>query len=204
MKNSVKILLVAVTFVCLSFVNFEKKQINVVIDAGHGGTDFGATVSEVKEKEIVSAISKKIQLLNSDADVKIHFTRTEDNTLTLQERVDIMNEIKPDLFISLHINSNKNVTANGYEVYVSDTSIASEKSKQLAEKFVNTFSKNTKLRYRGIKTAPFFVLKKAEYPAILLDLGFLSNEVDKDYITSENGQTEIAQNILNFVSDLKE
>lgn len=204
MKNSVKILLVAVAFVCLSFVNFEKKQINVVIDAGHGGTDYGATISELKEKEIVSAISKKIQLLNSDADVKIHFTRTEDNTLTLQERVDFMNQVKPDVFISLHINSNKNVLSNGYEVYVSDTSIAAKKSNELAEKFVNTFSKNTKLRYRGIKTAPFFVLKKAEYPALLLDLGFLSNEIDKDYITSENGQTEIAQNILNFVSDLKE
>jgi N-acetylmuramoyl-L-alanine amidase len=203
MKNSMKIILVVFALVSLSFINFEKKQINVVIDAGHGGSDFGATLSEIKEKEIVAAISKKIELLNQNQNVTIHFTRLEDYNLTLKERVNQINKLQPDLMISIHVNSTKNTTVHGYEVYVSDKTETYEKSNELAEKFTDLFSKNTKLRFRGIKKGPFFVLKNSDCPSLLLDLGFLSNTIDKDYITSENGQNEMAQNIVDFIATLK-
>ena len=204
MKNSFKILLVALAFLSLSFVKFEKKEINVVIDAGHGGADFGVQIDDITEKALVESITNKIQELNKDADVKIHLTRADDSFVDLTKRADFINQIKPDLAISLHVNQNKNTDANGYEVYFSDQSVTSEKSKELAQKLAAKFSMNSPLNNRGVKTAPFMVLKKSECPTMLIELGFLSNEKDRNYLTSENGQTEIAKTILDFTSDLKQ
>ncbi len=204
MKNSVKIILVAVAFVCLSFVNFEPRTINVVIDAGHGGHDIGAERNIVSEKILVETITKKIHSLNKNANVKIHLTRSDDSFMDLTDRAKFINEIKPDLAISLHVNNNKNTTTNGFEVFISDKTSTYEKSNELALKFGSHYSERTKLNNRGVKKAPFMVLKKSEYPTMLIELGFLSNENDRNYLTSDAGQNEIAQTILDFVSDLKE
>ena len=200
MKNLFKILTVAMALVCFSFVKPENKIINVVIDSGHGGHDHGATIDDVTEKNLVTEITNKIKALHSDAKVVFHYTRSDDQFVELSDRANFINQIKPDLAISLHVNQNKNAEANGFEIFISDKN--SEKSKELAEKLASKFSK-TQLKSRGVKTAPFMVLKKSEYPTMVVELGFISNENDRNYITSENGQTEIAKTILEFASDLK-
>ena len=202
MKNIFKILTVAMAFVCLSFVKPENKIINVVIDSGHGGHDHGATIDDITEKNLVTEINNKIKALHNDAEVVFHYTRSDDQFVDLNDRANFINQIKPDLAISLHVNQNKNTEANGFEIFVSDKNIQSEKSKELADKLDSKFSK-TQLKSRGVKTAPFMVLKKSEYPTMVVELGFISNENDRNYITSENGQTEIAKTILEFASDLK-
>jgi len=206
MRNLVKLSLLVLTFISFSFISFDKKnkeEINIVIDAGHGGIDLGATINGLSEKSIVESISTKIRLANNNSNVKIHFTRTEDKLMTLQERVDFINGIKPDLVISLHANSSKNSSANGVECFVSDKSAEYIASNQLAEKLMNAFSLKTPLYIRGVKKAPFFILKKSEVPAITLEIGYISNTKDNDYISNENGQTEIAKIILDFASNLK-
>ncbi len=203
MKNSLKFILLALALFSLSFVTKDNKVINVVIDAGHGGHDHGATFQSYKEKEIAEIISKKIHELNTDTDVKIHFTRNDDSPISLLERASLINEIKPDLALSLHINNNNNPTTKGFEVYVSDQSNHYEQSVVLAEKLLFKLAKKTPLSNRGVKKAPFMVLKKAQCPAMVVEFGFISNEIDRNYLTSEKGQTEMAQSILEFVSDLK-
>ena len=202
MKKLFKILIVAVAFLSLSFVKNENKVINVVIDSGHGGHDFGATINDLNEKNLINEITEKIKSLHTDAEVVFHYTRSDDQFVELSDRANFINQIKPDLAISLHVNQNKNTEANGFEVFVSDKNIQSEKSRELADKLASKFSK-TPLKIRGVKTAPFMVLKKSEYPTMVVELGFISNENDRNYITSENGQTEIAKTILEFASDLK-
>ena len=203
MKNSFKILLVAIAFLSLSFVKFDKNEINVVIDAGHGGHDYGAKIDYFSEKSVVAEITKKIQTLNKNANVKIHFTREDDSFIELLKRATFINDVKPDLAISLHLQSQKNTTVNGFEVYVSDQSTSYEKSNELAVQFEKSYSENTKLRSRGVKTAPFIILKKSNYPTMLVELGFLSNQNDRNYLTSDAGQTEVAQTILDFVATVK-
>ncbi|WP_394757833.1 N-acetylmuramoyl-L-alanine amidase [Flavobacterium sp.] len=206
MKNLMKLSLLALTLISFSFINLNEKnkeEINVVIDAGHGGIDLGATMNGLSEKSIVESISTKIRIANNNSNVKIHFTRTEDKLITLQERVDFINGIKPDLVISLHANSSKNSDANGIECFVSDKSSEYVTSNELAEKLMTSFSLKTPLNIRGVKKAPFFILKKSEVPAITLEIGYISNTKDKDYISTENGQTEIAKIILDFASNLK-
>ena len=203
MKHLLKVIVIAVAFLSLSFINTEKKDIIVVIDAGHGGHDYGAKHNDLLEKELVSAISHKIAEINKDKNIKVYFTRTTDDYLELQKRVTIINDIKPDLAISLHVNSNKIAAINGFEAFVSDKSIAYEKSNELALQLLSSLEKNIPLQNKGLKKAPFMVLKKSEVPAITLELGYISNENDRSFITSEKGQTVIAQSILDFVGTIK-
>lgn len=185
------------------YMNEINKSKTIVIDAGHGGVDFGAAKEGLTEKALTEIISNKIQNRNENEDVKIHFTRTNDSFLDLSERVRIVNSYQPDLAISLHFNFNKNIEANGFEIYVSDSSPTSEKSREIANQLAAVISNATPLINRGVKVAPFYILKKSEYPTIVVELGFLSNEKDRNYVNSDKGQTEIANAILNFVSGIK-
>jgi N-acetylmuramoyl-L-alanine amidase len=203
MKNSLKIILVLTAMLSFSFAAKKNKEIVVVIDASHGGKDFGSSNKDFSEKAIVASITKKIKELNSDSELIIRLTRTDDENLSLLERVKIVNEIKPDLFISLHINNSKNPKHSGYEIYVSDKISTFEKSNLLANRLINSFSTNYPLPNLGLKTAQFLVLKKSEVPSMLIELGYLSNEFDRNYITDDQNQNEIAKTILEFVGSLK-
>jgi N-acetylmuramoyl-L-alanine amidase len=185
------------------YINEDNKNKTIVIDAGHGGSDFGASKEGLTEKSLTEIISNKIQNRNENEDVKIHFTRTNDTFIDLSERAKIVNSYQPDLAISLHFNANKNIEANGFEIYVSDSSPTSEKSRELANQLAAVISSATPLKNRGVKVAPFMILKKSECPTMVVELGFLSNENDRNYVNSDKGQTEIANAILNFVSGFK-
>lgn len=184
------------------YIDEDNKNKTIVIDAGHGGSDFGSSKDGLTEKSLTEIICNKIQNSSKNGDVKIHFTRTNDSFIDLIERLRIVNSYKPDLAISLHLNFSNNIDSNGFEIYVSDTSPTSEKSKELAIQLASVISKTTPLKNRGVKTAPFWLLKKSEYPSMVIELGFLSNESDRNYVNSEKGQSELAQAILNFVYGL--
>lgn len=190
--------------VCLSFAFIPKNEkITVVIDAGHGGLDLGATTNGLSEKEIVSSIAQKIKNLNSNSNIEILFTRDEDLDISLQDRVQFINAMKPDLVISLHANASKNTNANGLEVFVSDKSVEYIASNELAQKFSTTISGKTELKIHSVNKGPFFILRKSDAPAMLIELGYLTNEKDKVYLENKENQIKIAQNILDFVANLK-
>jgi N-acetylmuramoyl-L-alanine amidase len=207
MKKPTQLFLLLTAIISFAFVNpkpSELRQINVMIDAGHGGTDFGAVSNTITEKQIVEQIANKIKSLNKNKNVVIHFTRNSDELVTLQERTQIINTTNPDLVLSLHVNSNSNLKKSGVEFYVANKEVAvSEKSNDLAIKLSAEFSKNSTLTIGRIRNAPFYILKNATAPTVLLELGYLSNENDKKYLTNEKEQDKIAENILEFVSGLK-
>lgn len=184
------------------YVNEKKEKKIIVIDAGHGGHDFGAKTADFNEKNLTSEITKKIKALYSDTDITLLFTRTDDEFVGLKDRSDFVNRNKADLVISLHVNKNNNPDASGFEIFVTEKPDLFDKTKILAEKLTAKLSK-TPLRNRGLKTAPFMILKSSDCPSMVVELGFISNEKDRAFITSEKGQTEIAKTILEFIADVK-
>lgn len=205
MKNTTKLFLALTAVISFAFVKptvEEPKQINVVIDAGHGGYDLGTKTDLFTEKQIVEQITHKIYAMNKDKNVVIHLTRNSDTYISLEERAKTINALKPDLVLSLHVNSSKNKSKSGMEMYVPKETPSAAASHALATQLCNKFS-NTNLKTSEIKTAPFFILKKSEVPAILIDLGYLSNENDTKYLTGDDSQNKIAQTIVDFISDLK-
>lgn len=206
MKKSIPLFLACAALVSFAFVKPDTKttkQINVVIDAGHGGTDFGATSSSGIEKLIVEKITNKIKFLNKDENVVVHLTRKEDKYLSLSDRTAIINNIKPDLVLSLHVNQSINVAKFGMEFYVANESAASERSVIIANELRTKFMQDNALQSSEVKKAPFFILKKSVAPAIVIELGYLSNLSDRAYLMDGKEQDKIAATIISFISALK-
>jgi len=170
----------------------------IVIDAGHGGEDTGAQIGAEQEKKIVENIAKKISRLNSKDEIEIILLRNDDSFVELSERVAKINKINPSLVISLHVNSSKNLNQNGVNAYVSKQNGFYEKSKESAENLVDKIS-NEKLAKGEVKDANYYVLKNSKCPALLVEIGYLTNENDRNYLVSENGQNEIANKIVEFI-----
>lgn len=184
-------------------VNFQLKkpaQKVIVIDAGHGGKDPGAKIDEELESKIVESIAKKIKALNSSEDLKIILLREDDNFVSLSDRVNKINQINPDMLISLHLNASKNPNEKGVNAFISSQNGFYEKSLDKANKLIENISNNN-LTKGGVKDANLYIIKNSKCPAILLEVGYLSNENDKAYITSESGKDEIAKNILKLLRE---
>ena len=176
----------------LSFTPINKKYI--VIDAGHGGNDMGSVYGKVSEKEITVNIAKEIKKFNENQDqYEVILTRDSDTYPTLQERTAMINKLNPEIVISLHMNSNpeKETPKQGAEVYVQNT----ENSKKLAEKISKKFDVS-KIEERNLH-----MLRETKAPAVLVELGFMNNTKDRDYVTSEKGQKEIAQKFTDIIRE---
>lgn len=124
-KKHIVILLLTFLTPLTGFSKDIKKDFTVVIDAGHGGKDLGACDNGAKEKDINLAVARQLEALMKKKmkDTNVVMTRNSDKYLTLQERADVANKAKGDLFISIHTNSvdksNKNrKTVSGSSVYV--------------------------------------------------------------------------------------
>lgn len=184
-------------------VNFQSKkpaQKVIVIDAGHGGKDPGAKIDEELESKIVESIAKKIKALNGSEDLKIILLREDDSFVSLSDRVNKINQINPDLLISLHLNASKNPNEKGVNAFISSQNGFYDKSLEKANQLIEEISNNI-LTKGGVKDANLYIIKNSKCPAVLLEVGFLSNPNDKAYITSESGKDEIAKNILKLLRE---
>lgn len=128
------------------------KITSVVIDAGHGGDDPGALGLVAAEKDLTLSIALKAGSMIADSlkDVKVMYTRTTDVFVPLDERADLANKNHADLFISIHVNSNPNKGASGFETYVMGIH-TSEKNMEVAmkENAVITYEKDYQTKYEG-------------------------------------------------------
>lgn len=113
-----------------------KKRYTIVVDAGHGGRDSGAVGNGYREKDIALDVSLKLAA-NLRKDFNVILTRSTDIFIPLKERAEIGNRANADLFVSIHLNSSKNSTGNGAEVFY----FSRNASKYAAEvaKFENSF-----------------------------------------------------------------
>lgn len=195
MKNLSKIFgLVAVLILVMSFASSNKKTI--VIDVSHGGKDAGALVNGIEEKDIILDIAQRIQKLNTNQNTEIILTRDIDEFLSLSERTEKINEIKPDYVISLHANQVANENVNGIQIFLADNDQRFDKSGELAIKLLQSFTFSNV----EIKKGDFYILKNIDAPGALIELGFLSNAEDFQNLTTENGKQKLALSILNALN----
>ncbi|GLX68905.1 N-acetylmuramoyl-L-alanine amidase family protein [Paenibacillus glycanilyticus] len=169
------------------------KVYNVVIDAGHGGTDPGAkSINGRWEKEVNLSISLKVKaLLDKEKYIKPLLSRPEDKFVTLADRVTFAKNNKADIFISIHANSNPTSSVTGTETYYTrDSSIA------LANVIHKHLVKATGLKDRGVKYGNLHVTRETTMPAILLETGFLSNASDSVILYSDAAQNKMATEIV--------
>lgn len=122
-KQNFKIILSFLLILLSNFI-FSQKKFTLVLDAGHGGSDHGATrtysdIGKISEKDVTLAVVLKIgSMLEKNKDFKVIYTRKFDEFPSLSDRTNLANRSKADLFVSVHCNSSQRPTAYGTETYV--------------------------------------------------------------------------------------
>ena len=177
----------------------KKSQAKVVIDPGHGGYDIGASYSGFQEKDINLSLGVKLKKLLEESGITAFLTRDDDSFLSLAERNEITNIIKPDVFVSIHANALKTSrNIRGLETYY-----WSGKSQKLAYFIHRSVLTKVKIPDHFIRTARFYVIRYTPVPAVLCELGFLSNPQDRELLTSQTTQDKYAsalqEGILKFL-----
>jgi N-acetylmuramoyl-L-alanine amidase len=271
-------------FICLALFNSidnqafaqEYKIKTIVIDAGHGGKD-GAThglYSKEKDVALKTALNLGKALKDSLPDLKIVFTRETDVFIPLYERINIANNAKADLFISIHLNdmpvrvskvvdyykkvrgrkvpvyrtvTSKSTSTRGTETFVSGTGRLGEQDEVIKRENASMFlednyqknyegfiantpendimlslmkqtNRDRSLKFasfmqqeyvnagrinRGVQEKSLAVLARAAMPAVLTEIGFVSNPEEEDYMNSPEGQTEIVNGIIKAIKNYK-
>lgn len=179
-----------------------EKQV-VVVDAGHGANDPGKVgVNGALEKDINLQIAQKLKTCLEEQGIQVVMTRQEDvakdsKLADMKERVELINEIKPALTVSIHQNSYSDGSIKGAQVFYYTHSEESEKAALMMQEELRTIdSENTRVA-KGNDT--FYMLKKTEVPTIIVECGFLSNAQEAEKLVTESYQDEIADTICTGV-----
>ena len=143
----------------------------VVVDAGHGGKDNGAYrtfggAEKIATLDVAKRLSRKLR----ESDFKIVMTRSTDVFIPLEQRVAIENAQKNSVFVSIHFNDSRRRGIRGFETYYH-----SANSYDLAHRIQSKLMTIPNSANRGVHTANFRVLRLAQYPAVLVECGYLSN-----------------------------
>lgn len=161
-----------------------KEKIKIVIDAGHGGSDSGATGNGMAEKNLALAIvlaAKKS--FDNDSRFQVSYTRTADTYPSLSQRANLANNKNADMFLCVHINS-ASASAHGTEtLWNSNRNSVTKKngltSKELATAMHSGAIAATGFTNRGLVNRPnLYVLKHTKMPACLIEYGFISNKTE--------------------------
>ncbi|WP_409302695.1 N-acetylmuramoyl-L-alanine amidase [Peribacillus sp. SCS-155] len=178
------------------------EEMKIVLDAGHGYQTKGKrSPNGMQEYEFNRAVAGYVkQILTKDEQCEVYFTHSDERDVPLSERVYLANSLGANLFVSIHANAFGDgswSTPGGIETYVHSSKPKTALS--LAAKLQERLIAKTGLANRGVKAANFQVLRATKCPAILLELGFMTNEKEAHLLKTESYRkdcaTAIAQGI---------
>lgn len=177
----------------------------IVIDAGHGGMDGGVVGYSTKtpEAKVNLAIAKYLQKDFEKAGIKVVLTRSGDGGLypldsrtpkkdDMKARAAIINSTKPNLMISIHQNAFPLRSERGAQVFYRK---GSEESKLAAELMQQQLNRALPSSDRQPQVGDFYVLNCNDYPAVLVECGFLSNAEDEKNLLDEQYRQKVAYQI---------
>ncbi len=170
----------------------------IVIDPGHGGRDPGAiSCLGYHEKDLNLKVAGQIAALLKQKGMHVILTRDDDRYVPLHKRADIANRSHASLLLSLHANASPNFRARGYSIHVAPS--ASKASMRLGQNIDQHLSQ-TSIRSRGVQQDPFTVLTQTHCPAILVEIGFISNPTEAALLQKAKTQKQIAHTIVRAIS----
>ena len=180
----------------------------VVIDAGHGKNAAGAIKEGHMEKDIDLAILLKMKKLFDESDIAaenkigVYYTRTDDRNPSLEERVSLANELKADLFLSIHSNS----TASGRMSGIHGTQVmyqvadASGQSKIFATNCLNSLLMSLNSTSKGVVAGDeIYIIRSSKVPVTMAEIGFMTNEEELRQLISEDYQQKAAKALYDAI-----
>ncbi|TQR32219.1 N-acetylmuramoyl-L-alanine amidase [Lysinibacillus sphaericus] len=168
----------------------------IILDPGHGGKDPGTVVGSNSEKAITLKVGTLVKQKLEAAGAKVSITRTGDTYPSLQDRVDFTNANYGEIFVSIHVNSAANTAALGTETYYAvSTGDMFNEDIDLATFVNNQIVNNLNMKNRGVKKEQYYVIRNTIIPAILVELGFLTNSEDRAKMTDDQYVELFAESI---------
>lgn len=171
----------------------------VVLDAGHGGSDYGAIRSGINEKDINLDVTKRVQAILTSKGVSVGMARDTDEFVSLENRTIFTANKSPDIFVSIHVNSSAKPEITGIE-----THYYHQESLELAQTVHSSLASYIKSKDRGLFKSKFYVINHTEVPAILVEIGFISNENERSELVGEARKQQtakaIAEGILRYLN----
>ena len=222
----------------------------IVLDAGHGGHDAGATgPGGLTEKDLVLDVTKRVaRMIEAKLDIKVRLSRDGDHFVPLKDRTSFANRERADLFVSIHANAHTSASHEGVETYFLSseaTDIAARRtaalensvvqlekptggratgarddvlkailwdlaqseflveSSRLAEIVQDSMTRSLRIPNRGVKQAGFYVLGGAAMPAVLIEIGFVTNPKEERRLREAKYREDIAQAIFTGIAEYK-
>lgn len=178
----------------------------IVIDAGHGGVDGGVVYEDMIEAEINLEISKLLKVKLEKLNYNVIMTRENEKSLgnnkkeDMANRAKIINNIKPNMVVSIHVNKYSNSTRRGVQVFYDDTG----KNQKYAEHMQGVINSRINSKYAkrtdlASLKGDYFITKCSEYPSVIVETGFISNEEDRKLLKDASFKDELCNSIVDSI-----
>jgi N-acetylmuramoyl-L-alanine amidase len=212
-KKSILIFMLTIVLFCACVIPLSRvtyiahpSSLTVVIDAGHGGIDSGATgtTTGASESEINLSVALKLKEYFENAGFGVVMTRSTPMGLygvmsegfkrrDLEKRVEITKRANADIFISIHMNEYTSSSRCGAQVFYR----ADDESKTLAAKIQTELDKiDSDKRSNLSLSGDYYILNNSPIPSVICECGFLSNETDEARLVTEEYQSQLAYSIF--------
>ncbi|MCI8477566.1 MAG: N-acetylmuramoyl-L-alanine amidase [Oscillospiraceae bacterium] len=170
-------------------------QVKIVLDAGHGGDQPGCVINGTAEKDITLSIVLLLQEKLESEGAAVVLTRSTDYDVSLPDRSEIANKAGANYFISIHCNSYEDDSSvKGFECYY----YQSAKSENLAEAITSEADSHS-ISTREVKEENYAVLRETAIPAVLIEVGFLTNTEERGKLMSQEYQELLAEAIASGI-----
>ena len=191
--------------------NYDVLNKVVYLDAGHGGYDPGASYFGISEKSLTLAIQSRVKAKLESEGYQVVTTRISDTYVDLTDRSRAANASESDIFVSIHINASGSSAAQGIETYyyqpyaeypsrINATYHANPTRLSMSDTLANAIQSSlinaTGAQNQGVKRQTFAVLRETTAPAVLLELGFLSNPQEAARLNTSAYQETLANAIV--------
>jgi len=179
--------------------NVTNNDFTVLIDASHGGKDPGAVnKTGITEKELSLSYSSSLESELKDNGINVVRTRYQDEFVSLFKRIKKAEVGKVDAIISIHFNYSRDESKNGFETYYQSENTQSLKLDSLIH---SKIGKLNSLMDNGSQAGKFFILVNSPVPAVLVEIGHLSNKNDLSLINDREFQEKITKVIAEAIKE---
>ncbi len=172
------------------------KNMVIAVDAGHGGTNIGATgvTTKINEKDYTLLIAKELEKVLRQKKAKVVMTRVNDTTLSMPERIRFLRQQHPDLLISIHLNSSPKDTTRGVSTYYRYIGF-----RPLSIAILHSMTGAGLNEFGNVGSFNFSLSGLTDFPGCLVEVAFLSNRNGEKKILNPGFRKQVAQRIAGGV-----
>ena len=206
------IFIIIMLFFCLLItVAFKNKQktlsnITIILDAGHGGKDVGASYKKIYEKDLNLKLTLCLKEILEKKNANVILIRNGDYDLStpnakrrkksdFDNRIKLINTSKADIYLSIHLNYFSNPVYKGAQVFYTNNF---KENKILAKNIQHNLNQNRKIKEINNN---LYMYNKLKIPGVLIEYGFLSNKTDRNNLQNESYIKKISENIADSIID---